>query len=69
MAKNESRSQYMEPSMQKENVDKTNASMGYHNMADRANVAKVVQEMQGSKVRKQEMGKPRDGSESTGKDY
>ncbi len=63
------RSQYQEPSMQKENVDKTNASMGYHNMADRANVAKVVQEMQGAKVRKQEMGKPGSGSQSTGKDY
>jgi hypothetical protein len=69
MAKNERRSHYMEPSFNKENVDTTNADMGYHNMADRANVAKQVQEMQGEKARMQEMGKPRDGSESEGRDY
>jgi UDP-N-acetylenolpyruvoylglucosamine reductase len=65
----EGKSQYQEASFQKENVDMTNADMGYHNMSDRANVAKSIQEMQGAKVRTQEMGKPGCGSESTGRDY
>ena len=65
----ESRSQYQEPSDYKSNVDSTNASMGYHNMADRANSSKKPGEMQGAKSRTQEMGKPGSGSQSTGRDY
>jgi hypothetical protein len=61
--------QYQLNSFQKGNVDQTNADMGYHNMADRANVAKKIGEMQGERQRMQEMGQPRDGSESTGRDY
>jgi len=67
--KKESRSQYQEQSDYKSNVGATNAAMGYHNMADRANVAKRIQNMDGPKMRKQEMGKPGVGSQSTGKDY
>ncbi len=69
MAKNSERSQYQEPSMQKSNVDSTNSAMGYHNMSDRANVAKSVQEMQGAKSRPQIMGKPGSGNASSGRDY
>jgi hypothetical protein len=65
----ESRSQYQEPSDYKSNVDATNAAMGYHNIGDRANSSKKPGEMQGARVRKQEMGKPGSGSESTGRDY
>ena len=61
--------QYQLNSFQKGVVDETNASMGYHNMADRANIAKKVGEMQGEKQRVQEMGKPGSGSESTGRDF
>lgn len=61
---------YQESSQHAENVHHTNQAMGYHNMADRANVAKTIQEMQGAKVRSQDMGKPEDGSGgSKGKDY
>lgn len=63
------KSQYQEPSMQKENVDSTNAAMGYHNMSDRSNVAKQVQDMKGAKVRTQEMGKPGEGNATSGRDY
>jgi hypothetical protein len=69
MAKGSARSQYQEASDYKSNVDATNSAMGYHNMADRANNAKKPGGMQGAKVRKQEMGKPKSGSASTGKDY
>jgi len=68
MAEN-AKSNYQMPSMQKENVDATNAAMGYHNMADRANISKAVQPMEGEKMRKQIMGQPRDGSESEGRDF
>lgn len=62
--------QYQEASDYAANVSDTNSAMGYHDMADRANVAKKPQGMQGAKSRVQEMGKPGDGSGGgKGRDY
>ncbi len=51
--------QYCMDSVNARNVEETNRMMGCHDLSNKANRDKQPQGLQGAKVNKQEMGKPK----------